>query len=113
MIKYVGTTPRMSKATIHNGTVYLCGQVGAGDDITAQTKDCLARIDDALTEAGSSKDYILQAIIWLADIADFEAMNAIWDEWVPAGNAPARATCAVDLAKTTHRIEIVITAAVS
>lgn len=102
----------MSKATIHNGTIYLCGQVGSGDDITAQTKDCLSRIDAALIEAGSNKEHILQAIIWLADIADFDGMNAVWDEWVPTGKPPARATGAVGLAKETHRIEIVITAAV-
>lgn len=70
---------RMSKIVKHNGTVYLCGQVGAGDSVTEQTQDCLARVDALLEKAGSSREQILQAIIWVADMADFAEMNAVWD----------------------------------
>lgn len=103
--------PRMSKIVKHNGTVYLCGQVGAGDSVTEQTKDCLARVDALLEQAGSSRRQILQAIIWVADMADFAEMNAVWDAWVPAGHAPARACGEAKLARPELKVEVIITAA--
>ncbi|MDN5787774.1 RidA family protein [Pseudorhodobacter sp.] len=110
MIDRMHTNARMSRIVKHNGTVYLCGQVGAGADVTAQTSDCLARIDALLAEAGSSRKHILQAVIWLADMADFDAMNAVWDAWVPEGHAPARACGEARLAGDDLRVEIIITA---
>ncbi|MDP4989841.1 MAG: RidA family protein [Marivita lacus] len=102
---------RMSKIVKHNGTVYLCGQVGSGDTVTEQTQDCLARVDALLDQAGSSRDQILQAIIWVADMADFAEMNAVWDAWVPAGHAPARACGEAKLARPELKVEVIVTAA--
>ena len=104
--------PRMSAAVIHNGTVYLAGQVGhPGDAVADQTRTVLAEIDRLLHLAGSDKSRILYAQIWLADIADFTAMNAVWDAWVAPGNSPARATGQAALAGPEYRIEIIVTAA--
>ena len=105
----IGT--RMSKIVKHNGTVYLCGQVGSGDSVTEQTQDCLARVDALLKQAGSSREQILQAIIWVADMADFAEMNAVWDAWVPAGHAPARACGEAKLARPELKVEVIVTAA--
>jgi enamine deaminase RidA (YjgF/YER057c/UK114 family) len=105
----IGT--RMSKIVKHNGTVYLCGQVGAGDTVTEQTQDCLARVDALLKQAGSSREQILQAIIWVADMADFAEMNAVWDAWVPEGHAPARACGEAKLARPELKVEVIVTAA--
>ena len=102
---------RMSKIVKHNGTVYLCGQVGAGDNVTEQTQDCLARVDALLKQAGSSREQILQAIIWVADMADFAEMNAVWDAWVPEGHAPARACGEAKLARPELKVEVIVTAA--
>ena len=83
---------RMSQCVVHNGVAYLAGQVGAeGASVTEQTKVVLAQVDRLLAEAGSDKTKILTAQIWVADIADFAEMNAVWDAWVPEGNAPCRA----------------------
>ena len=111
MIERIETTQRMSKIVKHNGTVYLCGQVGDGATIAEQTRDCLARIDTLLAQAGSSNDRILQAIVWLSDMADFDGMNAVWDAWVPQGAAPARACGEAKLARDTLKVEIIVTAA--
>ena len=102
---------RMSKIVKHNGTIYLCGQVGAGETVTEQTQDCLARVDALLEKAGSSREHILQAIVWLADMADFAEMNAGWDAWVPEGHAPARACGEAKLARDVLKVEIIVTAA--
>jgi len=103
----------MSRIVRHNGTVYLCGQVGAGADVTEQTKDCLARVESLLQEAGSSKAHILQAIIWLAHMSDFDAMNEVWESWVSEGHAPARACGEARLAGSELLVEVIVTAAVA
>lgn len=106
------TGPRMSQAVVHNGTVYLAGQVGKpGDDVATQTGQVLEQIDRLLAAAGTDKTRILSATIWLADMADFQKMNAVWDGWVPAGNAPARATGESKLAGPEYLVEIIVVAA--
>lgn len=112
MITRIQPGPRMSQAVIHNGIVWLAGQIGEGATVAEQTRDCLAQIDQLLAEAGSRKENILQAVIWLADMADFAEMNAVWDEWVPQGHTPARATGEAKLAAPKYRVEIIVTAAV-
>ncbi|WP_417721096.1 RidA family protein [Salipiger sp.] len=111
MIERIDTGPRMSRIVKHNGVAYLCGQVGDGATVTEQTRDCLSRVDALLERAGSSRGQILQAVIWLADMADFAEMNAVWDAWVPEGEAPARACGEARLARGDLKVEIIITAA--
>ena len=106
------TGPRMSQAVIHGTTVYLAGQVGApGASVTDQTRAVLAEIDRLLAAAGADKTRILTSQIWLADMADFAEMNAVWDAWVPQGHTPARATGEAKLATPDYRVEIIVTAA--
>ena len=113
MITRIQPGARMSEAVIHGDTIYLSGQVGEpGDDVIAQTKTALADIEALLAEAGSDKSKILMAQIWLADIADFEAMNSVWDAWVDQEHPPARATGEAKLAAPEYRVEIIVTAAV-
>ena len=103
---------RMSQAVIHGNTVYLAGQVGApGESVAAQTRAVLSAIEDLLAEVGSDKSKLLQATIWLADMADFEAMNSVWDAWVDSENPPARATGEARLATPDYKVEIIVTAA--
>lgn len=103
---------RMSEAVIHGDTIYLAGQVGApGASVTEQTKAVLAQIDALLARAGSDRNHILSATIWLADMADFAEMNAVWDPWIAEGRRPARATGEAKLASPDYKVEIIITAA--
>jgi enamine deaminase RidA (YjgF/YER057c/UK114 family) len=113
-IKRIGVGPRMSAAVIHDGRVFLAGQVAdkPTPDVTDQTRQILATIDGILAEAGTDKTKLLTANIWLADIADFAAMNAAWDKWVSPGNTPARATVESKLASPEYRVEIQVTAAI-
>ena len=114
-IQRIGVGPRMSKAVVHGNTVYLAGQVAdkaAGKSVGEQTADILGIIDGLLAEAGTDKSKILRAEIFIKDLQDFEAMNRVWDAWVPEGNAPPRATVQANLARPAWLIEIVVTAAV-
>jgi len=106
--------PRMSQAVVHRETVYLAGQVAdqaKGKSVGEQTTEILAAVDRLLAEAGSDKTKILSATIYLADIATFPEMNAVWDAWVPAGHAPARATVEAKLAAPAYTVEIACIAA--
>lgn len=104
---------RMCEMTLHQGVVYLSGQVAEDDsaDIAGQTRQVLAAIDDLLARAGSDRTRILRAQIYLADMADFAAMNAVWDTWVVPEHTPPRATVQAALARPAWKIEIVVTAA--
>lgn len=111
-ITRIGTGPRMSEAVAYNGIVWVAGQVGhPGDSVTDQTRQCLAEVDRILAAAGTDKTRILSAQIWLADMVDFPAMNAVWDGWVPQGHTPARATGEAKLAAPTYLVEVIVTAA--
>jgi enamine deaminase RidA (YjgF/YER057c/UK114 family) len=105
---------RASKIVIHNGTIYLSGQVA--NDVTVgiqeQTKDCTDEIDALLAEAGSDKDHILSATVFLRDMKDFAAMNDIWNAWVADCGKPARACVAAEMARREILVEICIVAAV-
>ena len=104
--------PRMSQVVVHGDMVYLAGQVADdhGADIATQTQQILARIDALLAQAGTDKSKILTAQIWLRDIGDFAAMNAVWDPWVSPGNPPARACVEAKLAVDTLLVEIMVVA---
>jgi enamine deaminase RidA (YjgF/YER057c/UK114 family) len=113
MIKRIQSGPRMSQAVVHGQTVYLAGQVADDPkaDIATQTRQVLASIDRLLAASGTDKTQILRANIFLKNIGHFADMNRVWDAWVPAGHAPARATVESALATPEYQVEIVITAA--
>jgi enamine deaminase RidA (YjgF/YER057c/UK114 family) len=114
MIKRLEVGQRMSEVAVHNGTVYMAGQVATDGsaDIRGQTAQVLASIDALLAQVGSDKSKILMTQIFLVDLADFAGMNAVWDAWVLPGHTPPRATVQAMLAKSEWKIEIVVTAAV-
>ena len=106
------TNDRMSQIVTHGETVYLAGQVGnPGESVADQTKACLEKVEALLAEAGSDATRILQCVIWLADMADFAEMNAVWDAWVPEGHAPARACGEAKLATPELKVEFIVIAA--
>lgn len=113
-IKRINVGKRMCDAAIHNGVVYLAGQVAnnTSQDVKGQTAQVLATIDRLLADAGSDKTRMLQVQIFLSDIANFQAMNEVWDVWVPQGHTPARATIESRLATPAYLVEIKVIAAV-
>jgi enamine deaminase RidA (YjgF/YER057c/UK114 family) len=104
---------RLSGAVVHDGVVYLAGQVADNPkgDITAQTQDVLRKIDGLLAKAGTAKSNLLSAQIFITDMRHFAAMNAVWDGWVDGGNPPARATIQAGLANPELLVEIMAVAA--
>jgi len=111
-IQRIDSGRRMSEAVIHKGLVYLAGQVGTpGASVGEQTREALDEIEALLVRAGSSRDHMLSAQIWLADMADFAEMNAVWDSWIDGRSPPTRATGEAKLADPGYRVEIIVVAA--
>lgn len=112
-IQRIDTNARTSRIVIHGDTVYLCGQVAEDADagITEQTQTMLDKVDALLNKAGSDRNHMLSATIYLADMDDFQAMNEVWNAWVPEGYAPARACVRADMARAALKVEISVTAA--
>lgn len=115
-IRRIESGRRMSQVVIYGGTAYLAGQVvpaGASEHtVGGQTRLILAQIERLLAEAGTSKEHLLCASIWLADIDTFAAMNEVWEGWVASGCAPARATVEARLARPECLVEIGVIAAI-
>jgi enamine deaminase RidA (YjgF/YER057c/UK114 family) len=113
MVQRFDVGPRLSEMAVHNGMVFLAGQVpdDPSQDIEGQTRQVLTRIEQLLQRAGSDKTRLLMVQIYLADMADYDGMNRAWDAWVPAGHTPPLATVQARLARPEWRVEIVATAA--
>ncbi len=112
-IKRLHSGPKLSRVLIHNGIVYLCGQV-AHDydaDLEEQTRQTLARIDEHLAEAGTDRNRILSAAIHVKDISQVARMNAIWGEWLGDGPRPTRHCVQAEMANPKILVEITVTAA--
>ena len=106
-----GTTPRYSDAVAHGLTVYLVEVPATLDaDIAAQTKEVLDSIEYQLAYMGSHKSRLLMVTIYLREMDDYAAMNAVWDAWVPPGTAPARACVEARLAHPDYRVEMAVVA---
>lgn len=112
-IKRFDSNSRRSRAVAHGNTVYLAGQVcdDTKGDITQQTTEVFAKIDELLRAAGSNKSGVLTATIWLKTMADYAAMNAVWDAWVDPTQAPARCCATADMADPDYLVEVIVTAA--
>ena len=111
-IERFGTTPRYSDVVVHDNTVYLVEVATTLEaDAATQTREILASIEQLLARAGSGKDRLLQVTIYLADMADYDARNEVWDAWLPPGCAPSRACIQARLAKPGYKLELVVTAA--
>ncbi|OAK61253.1 translation initiation inhibitor, yjgF family protein [Variovorax paradoxus] len=110
--------PRFSEmVTVDLGTarlIYLSGQVAENPslDITGQMREILHHIDDMLATQGATRKDLVSVTIYLRTVGDYEAMNSVWDEWVPVGHTPARATVGARLIDSEYRVEIQATAAI-
>jgi enamine deaminase RidA (YjgF/YER057c/UK114 family) len=107
------TKQRMSRIVSHNDTVYLCGQVckDSTQGMVEQTESMLEKVDELLLQAGSDREHMLSATVYVRDMKDFAAMNEVWDAWVPEGHAPARACVEARMARAELLVEISVVAA--
>ena len=113
-VVHIDPGPRLSEATVCGDRMYLSGMIPEDTtaDISGQVRQVLAEIDALLARGGSDKSKLLSAQVWLSDIGDFAAMNAVWDAWVVPGHTPARATVQATLSEPAMKVEIMVVAAI-
>ena len=111
-IRRVEPGARMSQAVVANGFVFLAGQVAPDPtaDMEGQTRQVLGEIDRLLAVAGTSKNRLLSATIYLADVASFAQMNRVWEAWIAPDGKPARATVEAKMVAPEYRVEIQVVA---
>lgn len=111
-MKKLHSSERASKIVIHNGTIYLSGQVGnAEDDLATQTLTCLEKVEALLNEVGSDKSKMLSATVWISTMDNFDAMNQVWNKWFEGVQPPARACGESALARPELLVEVTVIAA--
>ena len=104
---------RLSQAVKHGDTIYLAGQVDdSAPSVKAQTEGILRKVDACLKHFGSDKTKILAATIYLTDIGDFAAVNAVYGKHMP-DPPPARSTFQVAKLPSGALVEIEAVALVS
>ncbi len=105
---------RLAKVVVVKDMVYLSGLTARdkSGDVGAQTADILNQIEHYLAKAGTSKEGLIRVNIWLDDIAQFDAMNKVWDAWVDVDAQPARATVEAKLAAGGNLVEMMATAVI-
>ena len=107
-----GNVPTRSRAVVYNGVVHA---VAVSPDKTPsvydQTRLALAAIDRTLAEAGTDKNRILTATVFLVDMGRKAEVNRAWDEWVARDGPPMRACIGATL-EGEDLVEIVVQAAV-
>jgi enamine deaminase RidA (YjgF/YER057c/UK114 family) len=104
---------KMSKYVIHNGIVYMSGQVcdDPTQDFEGQLNQILAKLDAQFAEIGIDRKHMLSVMVWIDDYRKWGRLNTIWTQWVPAGHKPVRSCVEAKLAFPEYQIEISVVAA--
>jgi enamine deaminase RidA (YjgF/YER057c/UK114 family) len=84
--------------TVAYGNLVWTVATAAGDGVAAQTRIALAKIQQNLSAAGSDKHRIVEATVYLTDMATKAEMDAVWCDWIPEDGWPCRACVGADLA---------------
>ena len=112
--RIAGASRGRSRAVVHGGLVYaVATDTTSSAGMAEQTRRALAALDKNLEDAGSDKSRLLQATVYLRDMAAKPEMDAVWCDWIGgAENWPQRACVGADLAGA-DLVEIVVTATVA
>ncbi len=108
-----------SQAVRVGNLVFTAGQVGlvpgtkefAGPDIASQTRQVLRNIQGILEAAGSGLEHVVKTTVFLQDISEWPAMNAVYAEFFPK-NPPARSAVQVGALPLGAKVEIEVVAEV-
>jgi len=115
LINRFGVTARSSLAVTYNGTTYFAvtpkTPYDASLSAAEQMAQALEKAAERLTLTGSSKAKLLFTAIILADMADYAAVNAVWDGWLAEGAPPSRACWQAVLANPALKVEMIMVAA--
>jgi enamine deaminase RidA (YjgF/YER057c/UK114 family) len=113
-IQRIESNARVSRVVIHNGVAYFSGLVAPDFslDIKDQARQVLARLEEYLVKAGTTRSHLLSVQLWVKDIAnDIAGLNEVWTDWFLEHEKPSRATAQVTFDDEGIRLELIATAA--
>ena len=103
-----------NQAVVANGIAYLSGQIALDpqtgtlktDSLEEETHQVLKNLGAVLQACGSAYDKVLKCTIFMTDMNDYQAINAVYAQYFPADHAPAREAVAVKSLPKFVRVEI-------
>ena len=105
---------RSSSIAVVNGLAYMTviPPLPIDPDASAaeQARQIFRSIEERLARVGSNKSRIAHITIWLADVHDFEAVTAVWNEWVDPDHPPVRACAQVTIPNKALKVEMIVVA---
>ena len=106
-VQYIGNGRFLSNAVRVGNTLYLSGQLSSQGErgITPETKGTLERIKTLLEANGATMDDVVKCTVFLADFAEWGAMNEVYVTYFPK-HRPARSAVAVSGMAANARVEI-------
>jgi len=106
-VQYIGNGRFLSNAVRVGNTLYLSGQLGTSGErgIAPETKAALERIKTLLEGNGSHMDDVVKCTVFLADFAEWGAMNEVYTTYFTK-HRPARSAVAVSGMASDARVEI-------
>ena len=115
-IKRIGVSARNSRSVTYGGLVFLPGIVPGDNppsmDIADQARMTLEKVEKSLIEAGTCKENLVSATVYLRDINDFAGFNEVWNAWIAPGCPPARTCVQACMSRQSNLCEITVVAAI-
>lgn len=111
-VRRIGSSERWSDIVIHRGEArWVEVASDMSQDLQGQVTQVLQQIDATLGDLGSSRDSLIQVLIFLADVQHVGVLNSVWDQWVSRSAAPIRACVGASLGGGCL-VEMIVSAAV-
>lgn len=82
------------------------GEMVGNGDVEAETRQVLRNLQAVLSAAGTDASKVVRTTVYLVDLADFQAVNAIYAEMFGEGISPARACVQVAALPKGSKVEI-------
>jgi reactive intermediate/imine deaminase len=106
-VQYIGNGRFLSNAVKVGNTLYLSGQLGTSGErgIQPETRASMERIKSLLEANGATMDDVVKCTVFLADFAEWGAMNEVYQTYFPK-HRPARSAVAVNGMSGNARVEV-------
>ena len=98
----------VSRCVVWGDTVHIGGLTAPdlSGDVGAQMSAVLEIVDGYLKQVGSDRQHLLTVQVWISDMALFDEMTAVWNDWVDPAAAPSRACVSGRLSDPRALVEV-------
>ena len=107
-IEFLGSRGALSQAVRVGNLLYMSGQLGTDSarGITPETRMVMEKIKATVERYGSSMDRVVKCTVFLVDMSEWSAMNAVYTTYFAADKRPARSAVGTSGLVGNGRVEI-------